>query len=668
LQDIGWQMIRMSIRWLPLIVVTALAAGGISFVYASSQKDVYVAHGTLRVDAGPSATTQNYDAARDALAQYAVQGGSRGVAQTVIDDLELDATVRDIQERVTLTTDEQDLTLGISAQANDPNQARRIAQRTGNVLRKMVNANLITDQVRAANQAIKANQALIDRYTKRLRTLQRKQPKTTDDRAEMLSLSSLIPTLRAENIRLEPSSGESVRNRLRWVESPRSPDGSTNRPLYWTVLALVVGGMLGAALAFVLDSLRHNDRVRDIHDLEEATGLRALGSVSERRGDIRRGPAERLVVLRYPESDAAKAYRGLLTRIGFAASSARSLMVASQDGSDSATVVAANIALAYAEAGRTALLVDADFRSPRVHKLFGVANDRGLTDLLVNRNMPLGFVTRPSPHPRLGLMLAGPPPSATAEALGAPVLNALLRRLLHAADVVVFVSPSIAANLDATTLAGALDECVLVVPAGARTDEVVDTAAAVERSRVRLTGAVLYRQVRGSHPRRTVTVAPAQGQWVPRADPLPDGLRLTAGAPPPAQTATPGTHARDVRRPASAGAPSHAPSRFGSAHPSTVSHPPAGHTVPIAPAAPGQGNGRQTGDASISRDGRAAASPELVLPDQGPVEPPRRGPQSIRAPGGDGRTGEDSVMTNGGPYSAPFDPNPALSKEVTSTS
>jgi Mrp family chromosome partitioning ATPase len=669
LQEIGRQMITMTIRWLPLIVVTTLAAGGIAFVYASSQDDVYEATGTLRVDAGPSATTQQYDAARAALAVYALDGGSSSVVQAAIDDLGLDAEVRDIQERVFLTTDDEDLTLEISAQADDPNEARLIAQRTGNVLRKSVNAALITDQVRAADDAIRANQRLIVSYTKRLNALRRKQPKTDDDRAEMLSLSSLIPTLRAENIRLEPSSREWVRNRLKWIDSPGTAGASTNRPLYWTLLALVVGGMLGAALAFVLDSLRHNDRVRDIRDLQEATGLSALGSVSERRGDISRGPAERLVVLRYPGSDPAKAYRGLLTKIGFAAPSARSLMVASHDGSDSASVVAANIAFAYADAGRTALLVDADYRAPRLHELFGVVNDRGLTDLLVNRNMPLGFVTKPSPHPRLGLMLAGPPPSTTAEALRTPVLNVLLRRLLHAADVVVFASPSTAANLDVTTLADVMDECVLVVQAGARVDDVIDAAARLERSRVHFTGAVLYRQVRGAHPRRAaVTLTQPQVQWVPRADPEPDELRLMAGAPPPARTAAPEARAGGVQQPASAWAPLHAPGQEEQTHRSTSSRSPTDQTVPIAPVPPGFGNGHGTGDVTIPRDHPAVARPGPAPPGQGPMELPRAGPQPTRDAGRDGRTGEDFVAVDGRPYSAPFDPNPPKSTNALSKS
>ena len=671
MQDIRQQM-TIAIRWLPLILVVALAAGGIAFVYASSQGEVYEARGALRVEVGPEATSQDYGVAREALEQYSLDAGSRNFLQAITAGLGIDESFEDFQERVTLTTDGQDLTLEISPQAGDPQEARLIALRIGNELRRRVNSSLITDLVRETENTIRANSRLIDTYNKRLNTLIAKQRKTDGDRSEMVSLSLLVSGLRAENLRLEQSSRDWVRNRLVWSERPRLPDTSSSQPVYWALLALVAGGMLGAALAFVLEYLRHGDRVNDTRDLEKATGLPALGAVSVKRGDIRRGPTERLVMLRYPTSEAAEAYRGLLTKIGFAAGSARSLMVASPDSSDISNTVAANIALAYADAGRTALLVDADYRSPRLHEMFGVANDRGLTDLLADRNVPLGFVTTPTPHPRLGLMPAGPPLSATAQALGTPVLNALLRRLLHAADVVVFASPSIAANLDSAVLASGVDEGVLVVEAGARVDDIVDAAAVLERARVHFTGAVLYRQVRGAYPgRAAVTLKPPQVQWVPRADPVPDEPRLTAVAgQAPVQGAPPEARTGGVQQPAAAGAPSHAPAQEGPAHPSTASRPPAVQTVPTAPVTPGSSNGHGTGGATIPRGHPTAARPQSAPPGQVPVSPQRAGPRPTAAPGGDGRTSENfvAIAVGPGPYSAPFDPNLPKSTSPTSKS
>ena len=115
-------------------------------------------------------------------------------------------------------------------------------------------------------------------------------------------------------------SGPPYRSR-RW-----SHDRCTGRYSRWSS-----AGMLAAAIAFVLEYLRNYNKVRDERDLEERTGLPALGSVAEKRGDIRRGASARLVMLRHPGSDAAEVYRGLLARIGFSSGTARTLMVTSAD-------------------------------------------------------------------------------------------------------------------------------------------------------------------------------------------------------------------------------------------------------------------------------------------------------------------------------------------------
>ena len=55
---------------------------------------------------------------------------------------------------------------------------------------------------------------------------------------------------------------------------------------------------------------------------------------------------------------------------------------------------------------------------------FGVRNDRGLTTVLADSNVPLGWVTVATSHPRLGLMPSGPLPSESTDPLGSPQLAA----------------------------------------------------------------------------------------------------------------------------------------------------------------------------------------------------------------------------------------------------
>jgi capsular exopolysaccharide synthesis family protein len=206
-------------------------------------------------------------------------------------------------------------------------------------------------------------------------------------------------------------------------------------------------------------------------------------------------------MLRYPRSSAAEAYRGLLARVGFASEHARTLMVASTDTSDGGGVVAANLAIAFSDSGRKVILVDADHQSPRLHSYFGVPNDRGVTNVLVDRDTPLSWVMVPTAHQRLRLVPAGPPAPGVAGPLDAGRLDELIRSMLQVADLVVFRSPSVSLSLDAATLAKRLRETVLVVPTGARADETAQAVLALQSAETEVVGAILYRKVRGSHKR-----------------------------------------------------------------------------------------------------------------------------------------------------------------------
>ena len=524
MQDTRRQAV-IALRWLPLILLGALAAGALAYAYASEQPKVYEATARLLVNPGPDPDLQSVALAQSVAVRYADQALSRSVAEAVIEELGLTESPESLMKRVSTSTSEETLELTIDARDGTPEAASLLALALGDEMRDRVKDLITTDEVKAADAAIAANQQSVRTLQNRLNQLTRKPTKTFADRSEIIALAGQISALQLDIQATQPSSRAFVRNRLDWVERPTAPESPTEpRPLYWTLLALVVGGMLAAAVAFVLEYLRSFNKVRDERDMEAATGVRAAGSVFEKRGDIKRGDAERLVMLRYPRSEAAEAYRGLLARIAFAGGSARTLMVAGAGSSDGKSAVAANLALAYAEAGRNVILVDADYRSPRLHSFFGVPNDRGVTNVLVDFDVPLPWVIVPTAHPRLRLMPAGPPPPKLSGPLGARQVDALIGSLLQVADTVVFDSPPIAGSLDAAVLATHLHGAVLVVPVGARADDAADAALALQGAQAEVLGTVLYRGVRGSHKRSQatpVTAVPPGPNLRPSASPYP---------------------------------------------------------------------------------------------------------------------------------------------------
>ncbi len=491
----------------------------IAYAWSSGRPVVVEATGTIRVQPGLDPSIQDRTDAVLAAVQYAAEMESPGFAQSVINELGLDEARDDLLKRLSFEVDtEAEVALiQMAVQTTDPQEAQAITKAFGDELIARKTDQLYTADVRDATQQVRRLQTDADALRRRLSNLRNKANKQPEDFAQIASLPGQIASLQEAIVGLRPYTSQYVRNLPAWYLEPRLPSESVAAgPLYWTLLAVVAGGMAAMGLAFVIEYLRTLGKVREERDLELATGQATLGEVIETRGDARRKDADRMVMLHYPKSDEAEAYRALVARIGFTGGTARTLMVTSARATDTKSLVAANIAIGYAEAGRNVILVDADYRTPHIHSFFGVKNDRGLSSILSDSNVPLGWATVPSPHPRLGLMTSGPMPRENAEPLGSRQLNALLRRLLQAADLVIFDSPPIEASLDAAVLAEELDGAVLVVPRDAREDQTVEAARALQVADVEFVGAVLYRRVRRSRKGAEIKVAPAPGGWGPK--------------------------------------------------------------------------------------------------------------------------------------------------------
>jgi capsular exopolysaccharide synthesis family protein len=201
-----------------------------------------------------------------------------------------------------------------------------------------------------------------------------------------------------------------------------------------------------------------------------------------------------------PRLAVSEAYRAL--RTGLLLSTARELKivsVTSVEAGEGKTATASNLSVVLAQLGKRVLLVDADLRKPRLHKVFAVSNQSGLVTYLTTGGEE-GIVHR-TPVAGLSLMPSGPIPPNPSELLASDRMWELLERLRSAYDYVVFDTPPTLAVTDSTVIGARSDGVILCVRA-AQVDR-RDAARAVDRLRmadIRLLGAVLnaYRSGGGS--------------------------------------------------------------------------------------------------------------------------------------------------------------------------
>ncbi|MDE3153142.1 MAG: polysaccharide biosynthesis tyrosine autokinase [Gemmatimonadota bacterium] len=252
-----------------------------------------------------------------------------------------------------------------------------------------------------------------------------------------------------------------------------------------------LGVLLGIALTVLVD--RMSSTVRRWEDLERVMRVPGLALIPQIAGDAGdgwqarvRGTAHRLLPSLVPQrglvgdevgnelvmvndvrSSSAESYRKLMTNLMYSASrpGLRVVVVTSASAGEGKTTTVSNLAVAFAQQGRRVVLIDADLRRARIHDVFGLGLEPGLTDVLVG-NATLEQSVRPSGIAGLSIIPAGTLPPNPLEFLGGERMHELLGTLRERYDVVLIDTPPVLVTADAALMGVQADGVVLVVRAG----------------------------------------------------------------------------------------------------------------------------------------------------------------------------------------------------------
>jgi capsular exopolysaccharide synthesis family protein len=173
---------------------------------------------------------------------------------------------------------------------------------------------------------------------------------------------------------------------------------------------------------------------------------------------------------------------------------------------DGKTFVSANVAVTWARAGKSVILVGGDLRRPSLSTYFGeAAEGTGLAELLQdsdsgNRPIREEQITahlKDSGYPRLRLLPAGQDPADPADLLATAALKKLVDSLRKLADIVIIDSPPAMTLVDASLL-GEHTDGVIVLSSVHRTDRsyLVETVESLRQNGVPLLGIVVNRSRR----------------------------------------------------------------------------------------------------------------------------------------------------------------------------
>ena len=204
-------------------------------------------------------------------------------------------------------------------------------------------------------------------------------------------------------------------------------------------------------------------------------------------------PGPELVTLHNPSSLITESYRVLRTNILYSSpdNPLRTLVVTSPLPGEGKTTTSGNLAVVMAQGGSQVLLVDLDLRMPSVHRLFGISNRVGLTNLLVE-DRSLESVVQKDSVGNLDILTTGPIPPNPAELVGSKKFAMFIEEMKTVYDYIILDSSPCVAYTD-SVLAGRISDGVLLVISATigRMDAAIQAKKNFEKVGAKIIGVVL---------------------------------------------------------------------------------------------------------------------------------------------------------------------------------
>ena len=264
-------------------------------------------------------------------------------------------------------------------------------------------------------------------------------------------------------------------------EAPIPLEMAFSRQWYlWFPGGTMLGLMFGVGLAFLIEMA--NDLVRTPSDVAKYLHIPLLGVIPDASEDSQVRRIELCHAVRLaPYSVTSESYRRCRTNLKLSgtAESLKSLLVSSGMAGDGNTSVAVNLAATFVAADKKVLLIDANFRQPKLERLFPKIQTDILEDKLGTEGFDFGLSSvltkqcgfqeaiRSGGIEGLDIIDCGPLPANPAELLGSPRMEELLGRQRNNYDHIIIDGPPVLLVSDAKALARLVDTTVLVINAAA---------------------------------------------------------------------------------------------------------------------------------------------------------------------------------------------------------
>ena len=227
-----------------------------------------------------------------------------------------------------------------------------------------------------------------------------------------------------------------------------------SRQNYITALLL---GILIPGIGIVLIGFLNN-KIIDKKDVEKATAAPIIGYINH--NSIK----NEMPVVENPGSTLSESFRSVRTNLKYflKSSECRIISVSSTITSEGKTFVSANLAAIISMSDNKVLLVGLDLRKPRIHKIFGIKNDVGISNFLIGESKYEDVVLKTEVD-NLWYAPAGPVPPNPAELIESNAMREFIEKSKKKFDYIIIDTPPVAIVTDALLVSQFTDLYLFVV-------------------------------------------------------------------------------------------------------------------------------------------------------------------------------------------------------------
>lgn len=202
---------------------------------------------------------------------------------------------------------------------------------------------------------------------------------------------------------------------------------------------------------------------------------------------------EELVIFNRPKSNISEDIRTIRTNLQFISSEkSKVLLITSSIPGEGKSFISSNLSVAFSQTGEKTLIVDCDLRLGRVHKIFGVSNENGFSNMLVNSKVEYSKYIKKTSIPNLYVISRGIVPPNPSELLNSVNTKKIIKDLRENFDRIIFDGVPVNGLPDSLIMANLVDRVILVTAVGYTSiDELNESKKALQKIDAKIAGVVV---------------------------------------------------------------------------------------------------------------------------------------------------------------------------------